>query len=93
MSPTAKLPACIHLTLTFNEHAVYYQTAHAWVEESEARDPGYLQWITPDERDRAIARNSIWVCQWYPDTPVGFHVFAASSFEALVNALGQEKPA
>lgn len=85
-------PSCVHLSIGFNEHAVYYQTAAQWVKErSEGECP--LQWVSDDERTRAIDTNSIWTCQWYPSTPIGHYELAASSFSVLmqaVNAVSRE---
>ena len=87
MTPTVKrrpgFPDCIGLTITFNPHAAYYQTAQAWLDEQD----DYPDWVSEDERRLAIAGDSVWICQWYPETPVGFCVLAASSFEALMAAV------
>lgn len=40
-----------------------------------------------------IAANSIWSAQWYPDTPVGFCVLHAPTFEALREALERQAAA
>jgi hypothetical protein len=76
-------PPCISLTVYFNEHAVYYQTAEEWwAEQVEIGCPP--DWVSDDEKRLALASNSVWVCHWYPNTPVGSCSVSASSFEALM---------
>lgn len=74
-------PACVHLSIEFNPHAVLYQDLSSWL-----ADDGDVEWVSEEERARALALNTIWLCQWYPRTPVGFCRLAASSFVALMAA-------
>ncbi len=102
MVPTVKspdgFPACVSFSIEFNQHANYYQTAADWLKEEEGRGSNgrpHFDWVSPEERQRAIDTDSIWICQWYPHTPIGFVALAASSFEILmsaVNALKDPKP-
>lgn len=39
------------------------------------------------ERQRCIETNSLWTAQWYPNTPVGFCLLHAASFETLLKGL------
>jgi hypothetical protein len=72
--------------LTFNdEHAINYMTAAEYYVGD--RDDG---WISPEEREKAIANNSVWTLQWYPETPVGFHIMRASSAAAVIAAALKE---
>ena len=69
------------LTIGFNEaHAPNYCPASEWGEYRD--DDSGIDWVSPDEREKAIATNSVWTIQWYPDTPIGFNCVAASTFEA-----------
>lgn len=76
------------LHITCNDHKVNYQTA------KEAIDGG--QWVSPDdfispeEMQKAIDANTIWSVQWYPQTPVGFCVLFASSFQALLDHFARQ---
>jgi hypothetical protein len=79
--PLEDFPECIHLNISFNEHAVLYQSAEQWIEHT---DP---TWASPEERTLAIQNDSIWTCQWYPDTPVGFYHMAASRLDVLLTAV------
>lgn len=72
--------------LHHNQHLSYYET----VQQTIADDSGYYgerSWVSPEERLRAIETNELWTAQWYPDTPVGFHVLHASSLDALNEAM------
>ena len=82
----AGYPSCIALTIEFNRHAVYYQTVEAWMadEHASGRD---VAWVSPEEQARAIETDSVWICQWYPDTPVGSCELAASTYQALMAAV------
>lgn len=90
MLPTQKqntgFPPCIALTVEFNPQAVYYQTVAQWIQE-RVDGVGEPQWVSDEERARAIAQETLWVCQWYPSTPIGSCELAASSFEALMAAV------
>jgi hypothetical protein len=76
-------PLCVSLSIEFNPHAVYYETAAKWVADREAIECP-PNWVSPEDRQRAIDTNCIWVCQWYPSTPVGSYEVAASSFDVLM---------
>lgn len=72
------------LHLTFNdEHACNYETAAEYFASEPQQDTG---WISPEEREKAIAGNSVWTLQWYPDTPIGSHVLRASTAAAVLAA-------
>jgi hypothetical protein len=82
------------LTIGFNDlHACNYQTAQQWSDEMGDPDGGMQtyndlgDWVSPEEREQALANNSVWSAQWYPDTPVGFCQLYASSLPALLAGL------
>lgn len=73
------------LHLTHNEHKAYYRT----VEESIAdEDHGYREddWVSPEQKQKAIETNDCWTLQWYPDTPVGSYILSAADLDALLEA-------
>jgi hypothetical protein len=85
------------LTIGFNDlHACNYTTAKGWSEEMGAADGGMQtyndprDWVSPEEREKALENNSVWSIQWYPNTPVGFCQLYASSLEALLEAIAME---
>ena len=66
------------LYLTHNDHKGVY--------ESIEDHYGYLEdcdWVSPEEKLKAIELDSVWELQWYPDTPIGSYYVAASSLEAI----------
>lgn len=72
------------LHLDFNDHHADY---------IEAKDLGkqflertHTSWVSPEERDRAMATDSVWTLHWYPDTQVGFYSVSASSLKAVLEA-------
>lgn len=76
------------VSLSFNEiNGPNYQTAKDFLKDNPEDD---TDWVSAEERAKAIEENSIWRLQWYPDTPVGFYVVHASSLLALVGALKEE---
>ena len=74
------------LHIDLNQHKASYVTT----EEAVANDE--YDWVSEDEKQKAIDTDSIWTIQWYPDTPIGFYTLAASSLETVINAaLGEGK--
>jgi len=63
------------LHLSHNEHRDFYET----VEEFYEADC----FVSPEEWNKAVAEDSVWVLRWYPETPIGFHDVAASTLEAI----------
>jgi hypothetical protein len=47
--------------------------------------------VSEDEYNKAVATDSVWDLQWYPDTPIGFYRILASSLEALQQAVEQKE--
>ena len=65
-------PRHLTLTLEHNPHKSVYQPLDQYLAENDVR------FETPAERDTALAEDSLWGLQWYPDTPVGFLLVAAA---------------
>lgn len=74
------------MTLTHNDHKNSYQTVEEWLADQRMGEQ-WFSWVSPEEQTKALATNSVWTLQWYPDTPVGFYALAASTFEALMEAM------
>jgi len=68
------------LSLTHNEHRSLYESIGEWVAFLRLQDD---EWASADEKAKALREDSLWMLQWYPDTPVGFHRLLASSIEAI----------
>ncbi len=80
------------MTIAFNEeHHANYVTAQQWHDDygfyGGGNDMDSIRWVSEEERLEALAKNSVWTCQWYPNTPVGFNCIGASSLAALITAL------
>jgi hypothetical protein len=63
------------LHLSHNEHRDVYETIHDFYDADD--------FISPEEWHEAVAKDSVWVLHWYPETPIGFIRMAASTLEAL----------
>lgn len=84
----AGFPSCISLSIEFNRHAVYYETAAQWLQNlvDIGQEPN---WISDEDKQKAIETESVWVCHWYPTTPIGSYTVAASSFDVLMAFVNQ----
>jgi hypothetical protein len=73
------------LHLTHNDHKGYYLTVRDAI---EAGDHGYHydDWVSDEQRQKAIDTNECWTLQWYPNTPVGFCLMSAADLSALLIA-------
>lgn len=77
------------LHIVHNDHKSNYITVQQAIERNYH---GYDPDDFPDAEELAIAiaTDSVWMIQWYPDTPVGFYNVSAATFErALEYALNQ----
>lgn len=81
-----KHKASMHIT--HNDHKSSYETAEDWILCND--DNHYADWISAEEKAKALETDSIWTLQWYPETPIGFCCVAASSFEALMEHFERE---
>jgi hypothetical protein len=72
------------LTIHHNNHLDYYVTVEQAIADE---DFGYCDWVSDEEKQKAIDTNEAWFIQWYPETPVGFCVMAASTLPALLAGL------
>ena len=75
------------LTLEHNPQLGVYESVSQYAEHHFM----LYEW-PPGERDKAIATNELWVMQWYPDTPIGSYVCAASTLEALLAYANRDEP-
>jgi hypothetical protein len=73
------------LSLSFNDlSAPCYQTVEACLANGIYDN---IDWISEEEKQKAIKTNSMWTLHWYPDTPIGFYCIAASSLSAIFSYL------
>lgn len=69
------------LHLTHNQHKAYYWTVEEAILQGEH---GYDDFITEEQKAKAIETNEVWTLQWYPDTPVSFCIVAAADLSELL---------
>lgn len=77
------------MCLDHNDYKNYYESIETAVSEIEEREVGAGTklkdvWYSAAERQKILDTGELWELQWYPDTPVGFYVVRASSFETLI---------
>ncbi len=71
------------LHLTHNDHLTYYQTV---AQSIEGGYHGYVDWVSEEQKQKAIDTNDCWFVQWYPDTPRGFCILAAADLDVVLEA-------
>lgn len=71
------------LHLTHNQHKAYYETVQEAIERGTYSETA---WVSPEQRQKALATGEVWDLQWYPRTPVSFHRLLAADLEALLAA-------
>lgn len=82
-----KLPrhkASLHLT--HNAHRDYYEGAAEFIHGREQLSNHELDWAAPGQKEKAIAEDSIWCLQWYPQTPIGSYELWAADLDVLLEA-------
>ncbi|MGV6875861.1 hypothetical protein ACUSIJ_24650 [Pseudochelatococcus sp. B33] len=77
------------LTLSYNEHSSGYATAEQELDGGDAYLSS-IDWVSDEEKSAAIARNSVWILHWYPNSPVGFNAVGASSLAAIFDYLERQ---
>lgn len=75
-----------NFSIEWNPQRSYYQTVEDYLEDN----PDYLDFVSEEEKKKAIEENSLVFLQWYIRTPVGFNTYAASNLEALFKYMEKE---
>lgn len=70
------------LTLEHNGYKDYYETIEQ-AHESESYN-NLTSWKNDEDKKLSLETGEIWVLQWYPDTPIGFHRLAGATLEGLL---------
>ena len=70
------------LYLTHNDHLSVYETVEQWWADKMYCDDD--DWVSLEEKAKALESNEVWELRWYPDTPVGFYIRLASTLEAVL---------
>lgn len=70
------------------DHACNYMTASEWIDTQ----PEWFVDDDPIEVEKMRQTGTIWKLQIYPNTPVGFNVWNASTLDAAIDAAAKDKP-
>lgn len=73
--------------ITRGDNATNYETVEQWLADNDER-----QWadVIEGERDKITSTKTLWTLQVYPETPIGFFAWAASSLDVLIDkAIGE----
>ena len=78
------------LHLTHNQHLAYYMTVEECMHQG---DHGYREddWVSPEQKQKAIETNDCWSLQWYPETPLGSCILVAADLDILLAAACMEE--
>lgn len=68
------------LSIEHNQHKNYYQPIREYITDNDLAE----DFESPGAMEDAIRADSLWVMQWYPDTPVGFICVAAATLEDVL---------
>lgn len=71
------LPKGIAHYIEHNDHKTIYQPVRAYLYDNKIGEKD----MPPSEYEEVIATDELWVVRWYPHTPVGFCIVAASTLE------------
>lgn len=74
------------LSLHHDEHKTNRLTAAEWIADGA---DGVL-WVSKEQKQKAIATDSIWMITWYPETPVGSWCFAAADLDVLLEYVNRD---
>lgn len=58
-----------------------YMNADEWIDNHKE----FYEYDDPEEIQRMRETNTIWCLQIYPNTPIGFNVWHASTIDAVIN--------
>lgn len=73
-------PEMANLSITFNSHAQECSSAR----EADKYYLDYVEWVSEDEHQRAIASNSVWTLE-YLTKDTGYRLIGASSLQAVID--------
>ena len=77
----------VSLHISHNQHKGYYKSTAEYLSRpfgTGGFDPD--EWISREDFDAAIAQDSVWEIQWYPDTPVASCTVYGSTFANALKA-------
>lgn len=66
------------LTLSHNPHKDVYDTIEVYIERLCG------EWVSEEEKVKALETNDFWMLQWYPNTPICFFLLYAHNLDKLL---------
>lgn len=82
-----KLPKHINFELEHNPHLLSYEKVETYIHHGEWEET----FVSEEEKQLAIKNNDYWVARWYPSTPIGFCLIAASNLDVLLKYLSEKE--
>lgn len=78
------------LHIEHNPHKAYYSK----IEDEEGENGGCFgaDWVSLEQRAKAIETDNVWVVQWYPDTPVGSYRRCGADLDVVLAAAREISP-
>jgi len=75
------------LNLAHNEHKSTGQTVEEWlIELDEEGNSDLYDWVSDEQKQKALTTDTLWTLQWYPDDSDSFYAMAAADLDALLTA-------
>lgn len=71
------------MMLHHNGHITCYETVAEAIASGNYDDE---DWVSDEQRQKAIETNECWSISWYPHTAVGFYTFLAADLEPALKA-------
>jgi len=75
------------MNIEHNNHKSTYQTVEELLKDDTEN---FYEFSSKEDRQKCIDTNELWSIQIYPDTPIGFYVFAGSTFEKVLEDMNKE---
>lgn len=76
-----------HLIIQSDLHKGNYESVKDFVEWRQIDDEDF---VSLDEKNKCLDENKLWSIQWYPNSPGGFEILCASTFESIYNHIMKE---
>lgn len=83
------VPLNCSFTLDRNPHQSFCIGVRDYLEEEDRNNPGYHDFPSPGEREKACQEDELWVLHWYERGSVSFCTMCAASLGALLEAVNE----
>lgn len=72
----------ISLSITHNEHKIYYETIEDYINQNPDCP---INFESEEIKQECIKTDSLWEMRWYPETPISFYMIGAPTLEGLLD--------